>query len=208
MRRVIPIILLVLLASFFVVRQLQKANHYNSNRQESRPENGDYVKCGQERWAIKTLSDPDTALINFSELRPTTVTEQIHIERPEGRIEERQPSETSEYVFDCNLIGYKREKDQDFHIVVADITTGEMMVIEIASPECESVKKSGRYLQMKAVHDWFEENIGTPHASFYRLAQPKEIRVTGIGYWDFLHGQTEMAANGREVHPVLSMQLK
>ena len=208
MRRVIPILLLVLLASFFVLRQLQKANRYNTNRQESSTESGEYVKCGQERWGIKTLSDPDTTQINFREIKPTTVSEQIQLERPEGRMEERLPSETNEYVLDCNLIGYKREKDQDFHIVVADIATGERMVIEIASPECESVKQSGRYEEMKAVHDWFVQNIGIPHSAFYYLPTPKEISVTGIGYWDFLHGQTGMAANGREIHPVLSMQLR
>jgi hypothetical protein len=207
MRRVIPIILLLLLVSFFVVRQLQKANHYDKDLLGRSFGSSEYVKCGQERWGIKTLSDPDTTLINFNELKFTTVDEQIHMERPEGRMGERQASETNEYVFDCKLIGYKKEKDQDFHIVVADVSTGETMVIEIASPECESVKQSGRYEQMKEVHDWFVQNIGMPHSSFYHLPVPIKIRVTGIGYWDFLHGQTGMATNGREIHPVLSIQL-
>jgi hypothetical protein len=208
MRRVIPIILLILLASFFIVRQIQKANHYSQRDTGTSSETGEYIKCGEERWNIKTLSDPDTTLIKFNELKATTVSEQIDLARPEGRMEERQETETTDYTFACNLIGFKKEKDQDIHIVVADINTGERMVIEIANPECETVKTSGKYAQMKAVHDWFLDNIGIPHNTFYYLPEPKEITVTGIGYWDFLHHQTGMAANGREIHPVLSMQLK
>jgi len=208
MRRIIPIILLILLASFFIVRQIKKINHYDKVEKETTTESGESIKCGQERWGVKTLSDPDTSLINFDTPKLTTVTEQIHMERPEGSMQERQSTETIEYEFDCNILGFKREKDQDFHIVVADLNTGERMVIEIASPECESVKQSGRFAEMKTVHDWFEQNIGVPHYSFYYLPQPKEVRVTGIGYWDFLHHQTGMAANGREIHPVLSMSLK
>lgn len=208
MRRIIPIVLLVLLASFFIVRQIEKVRHYNNTEKESNPENGEYVKCGQERWGVKTLSDPDTTLINFTVLNPTTVTEQVRMKRPDGRMGSRLASEAIEYVFDCKLIGYKKEKDQDFHIVVADINTDETMVIEIASPECESVQQSGKYEEMRTVHNWFEQNIGVPHYSFYYLPQPIEVRVTGIGYWDFLHHQTGMAANGREIHPILSMQLK
>jgi hypothetical protein len=208
MRRIIPILLLILLASFFIVRQLEKVKHYNKIEKQSDPETGEYVKCGQERWDVKTLSDADTSQINFNAPKLTTVTEQIHMERPEGTMQERQHTETTEYEFDCNIIGFKREKDQDFHIVVADVNTEERMVIEIASPECESVKQSGRYTEMKVVHNWFEQNIGVPHYSFYNLPNPMAVKVRGIGYWDFLHHQTGMAANGREIHPVLSIQLK
>jgi hypothetical protein len=33
------------------------------------------------------------------------------------------------------------------------------------------------------------------------------VHVTGIGFFDFIHGQTGVAPNGVELHPVLSISL-
>jgi hypothetical protein len=30
------------------------------------------------------------------------------------------------------------------------------------------------------------------------------VRLTGVGFWDEIHGQTGVAPNGIELHPVLS----
>jgi hypothetical protein len=30
------------------------------------------------------------------------------------------------------------------------------------------------------------------------------VTITGVGFWDILHGQTGVAPNGIELHPVLS----
>jgi hypothetical protein len=32
------------------------------------------------------------------------------------------------------------------------------------------------------------------------------VRVTGVGFFDFLHGQTGVAPNGIELHPVLKIE--
>jgi hypothetical protein len=37
-----------------------------------------------------------------------------------------------------------------------------------------------------------------------RVARPcAEARITGVAFYDFLHGQTGVAPNGIELHPVL-----
>ena len=35
-----------------------------------------------------------------------------------------------------------------------------------------------------------------------------KVKLTGVGFFDFIHGQKGIAANGREIHPVLSMEYK
>ena len=55
---------------------------------------------------------------------------------------------------------------------------------------------------------WFVDNIGSPKSSFTYPVKPKLVALTGIGFFDSVHGQKGMPANGREIHPVLSMQLE
>lgn len=31
-----------------------------------------------------------------------------------------------------------------------------------------------------------------------------DVIITGVGFWDIIHGQTGVAPNGIELHPVLS----
>ena len=206
MRNTVLLLLLMIFVAFYFTRQFYKYNkaHPKSSYQDTYSREG-VVRCGEERWEVKTLSDSDEGDINFDDVVHTTVSRQVHMQRPEGRFNDRQASEDTEYVFRAYVKGYKKEKDQDIHIVIADIETNETMVAEIANPECETVKESKRYDEMKAAHNWFIANIGKPHNSFRYLEDPPMVTIKGIGFWDFLHGQKGMAHNGREIHPVLSM---
>lgn len=163
--------------------------------------------CGEERWAIKTLSDPDTTLINFDTIVQTSIEEQISLPKPLKVKGARMLSETTQYELTAYITGYKLEADRDIHIVISDEENNEM-VVEIVDPECESVKETSRYQQLTDLRSWFYDNVGRPVPRFKVLAQPIEVVITGIGYYDFIHGQKGMAKNGREIHPVLKMELK
>jgi hypothetical protein len=55
---------------------------------------------------------------------------------------------------------------------------------------------------MKNARNAFVAACGMPgNSSFTRLTGKATIR--GIGFFDFLHGQTGVAPNGVELHPVL-----
>lgn len=43
-------------------------------------------------------------------------------------------------------------------------------------------------------------------ATFHRLSKRMNATVTGVAFFDFLHGQTGVADNGIELHPVTSIQ--
>lgn len=167
------------------------------------------AQCGKERWNVKTLSDKDTLKVVFNHPIKTTVNTQAVLPKP-AKIPKNMPRQNTEcnvYTIDCYIIEYKKEADKDIHIVLRDLQTNATMVAEIPSPECKEVQKTSRYKKFAELYTWFTVNIGNPTSSFKTLVKPLKVRITGVGYYDFIHGQRGMAPNGREIHPVLSISL-
>ncbi len=164
--------------------------------------------CGEKRWAVKTLSDFDTSLVDFSHVVETTVHQQTKIPKPAHEYTFRNKSEDTVYTLTCYIIAFKKqEDDKDIHIIIQDTKTDDMMVAEVVSSDCLNVKKTSRYLQMKKLDEWFVANIGRPETKFTYLHKPILVRITGVGFFDTEHGQKGMSMNGREIHPVLSIKL-
>lgn len=164
--------------------------------------------CGVKRWDVKTLSDSDTSHIDFTHVVNSTVHYQINLPAPLGKNTRRMKLEDTVYSIECYIIAFKKEKDdKDIHVVIQDPKTKQTMVAEVISWECSSVQKTSRVQQFKDLDEWFVENIGKPKKEFTYLLEPKLVRLTGIGFFDFFHGQKGMSPNGREIHPVLTMEL-
>ena len=167
------------------------------------------AQCGKERWNVKTLSDKDTLKVDFIHVIKTTVNTQAHLPKP-AKIPQKMPRQNTEcniYTIDCYIVEYKKESDKDIHIVLRDLKTNATMVAEIPSPFCPEVQKTSRYRKFAELYSWFNRNIGKPTPKFKILPQPLKVRITGVGFYDFIHGQRGMAPNGREIHPVLSISL-
>ena len=98
------------------------------------------------------------------------------------------------------MVGFKRETDEDFHIVIADLNdSSKTMVVEIPSEHC--MKGEGR-LQTS-----WETRFGKATPKFKRLAVHKiKVRVTGYGFFDVIHGQTGVAVSGFELHPLIDWE--
>ena len=163
--------------------------------------------CGVERWAVKTLSDPDTSLIDFNNMIPTTIAEQAAFRYEQGGSRSRLPSEQQVYSLVCAIVGFKHEADQDIHIIVEDTLTEQTMVVEMISPACMGVQGTARYEQIKELYTWFVMNIGNPSDRFTFLRKHIPITLTGVGFFDFCHGQKGTLENCREIHPVLSINI-
>jgi hypothetical protein len=78
------------------------------------------------------------------------------------------------------------------------------MVAEVVNPECPNIVNTTRYAQLKTIRDWFTTQF-TPTGSFKNIGV--SVHLTGVGFFDFLHGQTGIPPNGREIHPILTMSL-
>ena len=170
-------------------------------------ENGTLITCGVERWAVKTCYDADTANIDFSYIIPSSVAYQRSLTKPTlpGDNTTRLSSEDTVYSLDVHLLKCVFESDQDIHVVISTVgNTTETMVAEIVNPECPNIVNTSRYAEFKALRDWFISTFA-PTTSFKTINA--DVHLTGVGFFDFLHGQTGIPPNGREIHPILSMTL-
>jgi hypothetical protein len=159
--------------------------------------------CGVERWSVKTGTDADAGLINLQSTTQTTITSLISLPAPttlptNNRI---QPTETTVFQLHATLTEYKLEPDSDYHLVLTD-GSGNTMISEIPSPACvgsSSLLLSG----IQNARSEFDTRY-TATSSFQTANVP--VTITGVGFFDFLHGQTGVAPNGIELHTVLDIQ--
>lgn len=155
--------------------------------------------CGVELWSIKTLTDPNAGTVN---LAPSATTLAIlrgaspptfSYTRPRST-----PIETQAWTVTATLTGYKLEADSDVHLVLDD--NGDTMIAEIPDPAC--AVGSRVLAQITAARKAFETDHNLASQCFSCLNET--VTITGIGFFDALHGQTGVAPNGVELHPVIS----
>jgi len=168
--------------------------------------------CGVEYWNVKTGTDADAATINLNNIVPSTINDLRTIpipyppigDRPrgaDGQSATRIP--TTEFtVFQVagTLTQYKLETDVDYHMVLQD-PSGNTIIGEVPSPACVGAGSP------------FAAGIASARASVDARLTPADdfqdanlpVRVTGIGFFDILHGQTGVAPNGIELHPMIDV---
>jgi hypothetical protein len=169
------------------------------------------LSCGLERWAVKTLADPDGVAISQHAPVAATIGELTNRQAPtraqlQAAENTRFPEEKLTYQVTAQILGYKAEADEDFHIVLVDPrNTKVTMVAEIPSGKCAPKAILGGQLQtlFDALQANFANQFGKPTAKFKKLAKPVCVKARGVGFFDFLHGQTGVAKNGFELHPLL-----
>src|SRR5438105_4181272 len=160
------------------------------------------VTCGVERWSVKTGTDADASLINLSKTTPTTIASLTALPAPSPILSNNraQPTETTVFSITATLTVYKREDDSDYHLVISD-GNGHTMITEIADPQCVGAGspllqgiQNARALfdaRLRATTSFKTANLG--------------VTVTGVGFFDFKHGQTGVAPNAIELHPLLDI---
>ncbi|MEO8087600.1 MAG: hypothetical protein ABI763_12305 [Bacteroidota bacterium] len=146
-------------------------------------------ECGIDRWKIKTVRDKDARQIKWTAVS-STVSQQCALPRTiqHWKTDPRQTEEKQLYKIRCKIIGLGKEPDNDFHVIVQDMTTKETMVVEIPDPTCQELantKLAPKYAQARS----FLTNLyGEPGA--IKKVKPKNITIYGVGFWEKLnHGQ-------------------
>ena len=167
----------------------------------------------KERWGTKTGADVGAARIDIAHPQAITVAQLIAMPRPDGLPEHGGPGsdrfgpvEQTAYTIDAKLVRYKWEEDddQDYHIVITDYANpGETMIVEIPDPEAVE-SASPWHDQIAEARKSFESTF---HPTNRFTRRGAHIRVTGIGFFDFVHGQSGVARNGIELHPVVKVEV-
>jgi hypothetical protein len=170
--------------------------------------------CGTERWAIKTLTDSQGAVVINSPSTQSSVGALVALTAPRKlpRSARIAPTETQQFTVQAVLIGWKEESgpkgDRDFHLVLADPADhGKTMIAEIPSPTCASACASAKVAAFGAARQALIKELGPAPAtmSVTLLNPPRKVEVTGVGFFDFDHKQDGLAPNCIELHPVLQI---
>jgi hypothetical protein len=161
-----------------------------------------FAQCGVERWSVKTGTDPDAGLVNLNSSSSTTIAALRAPAAPSpipanNRV---SPWETTQWVINATLTQYKLESDSDYHLVLKD-AGGLTMIVEIPSPTCVGAG-SPFFAGIQNARSEFNARF-TATTSFQTANIP--VQIKGVGMFDFLHGQTGVAPNGIELHPVLDV---
>jgi len=158
--------------------------------------------CGKERWPVKTGTDPDASRIDLQHGVATTVAKLDALPAPVHLPRDRRipPVETTVYRVHATLIAYKHERDGDYHLILRG-RSGQTMITEIPDPSCVG---SGSPLARGIARARREFNARFRAEDHYRHTHVP-VTVTGVGFFDFPHGQTGVAPNAIELHPVLDV---
>jgi hypothetical protein len=176
--------------------------------------------CGVERWAVKVGTDAD-ALGGAVDLTvPATPAQILELTTRPAPLENdlntiyaraRVPGDTERTVYsiDATLTFYKHEDDVDYHMVLND-GNNHTLIAEIPSPACILADGTPRVFVAGAP---FAAGIANSREKFdARLTATTSfqtanlaVRVKGVGFFDFEHGQTGVAPNAIELHPVLDI---
>jgi hypothetical protein len=168
------------------------------------------ARCGKERWSVKTGTDSDAQQVDMTTQNTTTIDDMRSWEAPDHPPSKRRiaPHELEVYVIEATLIAYKEENDphtgdSDYHLVLAD-ESGDTIIAEIPSPTCVG-EQSPFFDSVKDVRAKFDEKFGVT-GDFQDTSMP--VKVTGVGFFDFKHGQRGLAPNAIELHPVATVYVR
>jgi hypothetical protein len=139
--------------------------------------------CGVERWTVKTLKDRPTLL----PAKLVTLHYLVTSPAPSSLPETRLPFERHTFTVVAAVTLVRSEDDGDFHLVLQSGT--QHMIAEAPSPSCTVGATPIRRRQMALAR------------SLVRLCG--RAKLTGVAFFDYKHGQTGVAPNAIELHPIL-----
>ena len=145
-----------------------------------------YAACGVERWSVKTLQDRPRLV----PIRRTSIAWLVSRPAPEGVPSRRLPLERHIFQVVGTVTLVRPELDSDLHLVL--VAGGRHLIVEAPSPACTARATPLRRRQMRRARQ--------------RARLCARARVTGVAFFDTNHGQTGVAPNAIELHPVLAFR--
>ena len=140
--------------------------------------------CGVERWTVKTLQDRPRLL----PAKRVTLAYLVSRPAPASLPRTRLPFERHVFRVTAAVTLVRSEDDGDLHLVLSD--GRRTMIAESPSPSCIKKATPTRRKQMAKAR------------AAVRLCA--RASITGVAFFDFKHGQTGVAPNAIELHPILA----
>ena len=112
------------------------------------------------------------------------------------------PVELTTYRIRARLVEFKLEADSDVHLVIADPATGATMIAELPAASCLGSTIASVRKKITTARTALITACGTPSSSHFTHVTGMAT-ITGVGFWDFKHGQAGVAPNAIELQPVM-----
>lgn len=152
--------------------------------------------CGVERWPVKIVADSDALLVGQTPQR-TTISLLASVVRPAGPFKNSRrvfPAETTLFAVRAVVLRVISEADGDQHVLLADPSNPlSTLVGEIPDSACATGSR-------------FDSKFASARRVLPTLRLGSVVEVEAFGFFDYLHGQSGMAANGIELHPIISLR--
>jgi hypothetical protein len=139
--------------------------------------------CGGDRWTVKTLQDRPVLLAR----KRTTVAFLVSLPRRYSLPNSRLPFERRIFQVSAPVTLVLHEYDKDLHVVLG--SGRKQMIVEAPAWSCTRRAKLYRRKQMARARR--------------AVRVCRRARVTGVAFFDFKDGQTGVAPNAIELHPIL-----
>jgi len=158
---------------------------------------------------VKTLSDDDAPRLNLTTVTQATIAGLNEIpSRCEGGPDRRVfPEEFKVYEVLGIVRHVKGEQDRDFHVVLSDPSApSDSIVVEVPDTNCSGAADSPHVEALTRARSMFialfrSGSLNEPMPLLGRL-----VRVSGVGFFDFDHGQEGRSRSCIELHPVLTVE--
>lgn len=157
------------------------------------------VSCPVERGPVKQGSDADRYKVSTT-VNPVSVYYLRGRPKPTSypRNNRIAPYELHTYAVTALLKQYKVEPDGDIHLIIKD-SSGRSMIAELPYVSCVPTTSRWR-TQISTARSTFIHTY--PVTTSWRYTS-RSVTLRGLAFFDVLHGQTGVAPNGIELHPVI-----
>lgn len=163
------------------------------------------LACGVERWFVKTLSDADASKVNVNSVTPISIRELNGFAAHCSGLPERRVFTEEFTVFEVTgrITFIAHEDDRDYHVALEDPNSpGFTVVTELADILCAGAVISPHFSALSAADGMWRMLVdGRSPTSLVG----DTVRVRGVGFYDFAHGQRGRSQNCIELHPILSI---
>ena len=165
-----------------------------------------HTGCGAWRRGVKTLTDSGAGQVALTP-RQGQVDALRALPAPatlSGALG-RTAAERVTYTVRARLMLVKEEADSDFHVVIADPRDGATMIAEL--PDAACAQGSRVQAQIARARAAFIKRFGMPSTTHFAPIPGSPLAtVTGVLFFDEIHGQKGVAPNGVELHPVIDLK--
>jgi hypothetical protein len=161
------------------------------------------IQCDQERLSVRVGTDKDADLIDLGSLMPTTIAVLYSLPKPNSIPDNNRisPYETTVWVINATLRFYKLDAHLEYQLNLRDELGNTILAMIPCS--CCIASSSVFGPPIAKARSEFDKRF-TALDTWQAADVP--VRITGVGFFESLHGQTDTPPNGAELYPVLDIK--